>query len=78
MVILVGIKFGDLAQNRAFTNIGDNLIWRSAQPNLQRLRGVKIFAEVNLAVQASIAKPPNLIHRQYFHVYGMYLAWKGN
>ena len=27
-------------------------------------------AEVNLAIQASIAKPPNLIPRQYFLLYG--------
>ena len=28
------------------------------------------FTEFNLAVKASTAKPPNLILRQYFHLYG--------
>ena len=64
VVLLGGIKFGDLAPNRTFINIGEIIICRSAQPNLRRSPGVKILAEVNLAVQTSIAKLPNLIHHQ--------------
>ena len=48
VVILAGIKFGDLAPNI-------HEYWRN----------------LNLAVEALIAKLPNLIHRQYFHLYGI-------
>ena len=41
VVILVGIKFADLAPNRALINIGEIFIRQLAQPNLQRLPGVK-------------------------------------
>ena len=33
-------------------------------------QALAILVELNLAVQTSIAKPPNLIHHQYFHLYG--------
>ena len=41
-----GIKFGNLAPNRAFINIGEILIWWPAQPNQQRLPGVKNIGRI--------------------------------
>ena len=40
-----------------------------------KLRPVLIYlAESNLAIPASIAKPPILIPLQYFHLYGIYIS----
>ena len=41
VVILANTKFGDLAPNWAIINIGEILIWQSAQPNLHKSPGVK-------------------------------------
>ena len=69
--ILADIKFGNLAPNWAFKIIGGILIWRSAKPSWQKSLGANYLAEFNLQIQASIAKPPNLISHQYFHLYGI-------
>ena len=56
----------NLAPNRAFINIGGFQVGDGpnlASKNCQVLN----LAELNLAVQA-----PNLIHRQYFHLYCIY------
>ena len=60
-----GIKFGDLAPNWAFKNIGGIKIFGG---------GPKLYnatAGLNLAIQASIAKTPNLIRLRCFHLYGI-------
>ena len=44
VVIFTGITFGNLAPNQAFINIGKTFICWPAQPNQQRLLGIKNIA----------------------------------
>ena len=67
LVILADIKLDDLAPNRAFKNIGGILIWRLDQPNLQKSPGIKYWRNL---IWRFKPRPPNLLHRQYFHLHG--------
>ena len=73
MEILAGIKFGDFASNRTFKITSRIQIWRLPVHSRQRLPDANYLAELNLVIQAWIAKLTNLIRRQYFHLYSNYV-----
>ena len=73
MEILAGIKFGYLASNRTFKITGRIQTWRLPIHSQQRLPDANYLVELNLVIQASIAKLKNLIPRQYFHLYSNYV-----
>ena len=67
----MGIKFGGWAPNRHSKNIGRFKFGGSVQDRHTYICKYEILADFNLAVAKQTAKPPNLIPRQIFWLYGI-------
>ena len=74
--ILAVIKFGGLGPKRRFSHYSGLKFGGMVRYRRTYIHAEKILADFNLAVQRHTAKPPNLIPRQIFRLYGSYVKKK--
>ena len=67
----MGIKFGVWALNRHCKNIGGFKFGGSVRDRHTYICKYEVLMDFNLAVASKTAKPPNLIPRQIFRLYGI-------